>query len=233
MGVLGQFYGDDLHNVQTKPPTGNGYLDFVISEIHGLRVRRALERRSKAAKVIGTFCLYVPEEILLAADAVSVGSAAGADIGPPSRAVLPRNTLCSDQVVLWVQDGGALPLRRACDLVIGETNVRRKTKATSIFNEYKRLRARGAHTKSNAAAGLWRSEMDRLVAKVEDLTGADHRRFSTPRVEVVNARRKVLDRLNRLRAADPAPISGRDALLVNQSPSTTTRSVSPEDRRAV
>ena len=35
-------------------------------------------------------------------------------------------------------------------------------------------------------------------------------------IHLVNDRRRVLQRLNRLRAAVPAPISGRDALLINQ-----------------
>jgi benzoyl-CoA reductase/2-hydroxyglutaryl-CoA dehydratase subunit BcrC/BadD/HgdB len=35
-------------------------------------------------------------------------------------------------------------------------------------------------------------------------------------IRLVNARRQVLQRLNRLRVAAPAPISGRDVLLINQ-----------------
>ncbi|RXL79713.1 2-hydroxyacyl-CoA dehydratase, partial [Citrobacter sp. AAK_AS5] len=35
-------------------------------------------------------------------------------------------------------------------------------------------------------------------------------------IRLVNDRRRVLQRLNRLRAAGPVPISGRDVLLLNQ-----------------
>ena len=64
---------------------------------------------------------------------------------------------------------------------------------------------------------LWKSEVLRFKSKVEEMTGNK----ITPdalkeAVHLVNDRRRVLQRLNRLRAAVPPPISGRDALLINQ-----------------
>lgn len=43
-----------------------------------------------------------------------------------------------------------------------------------------------------------------------------HRRGPRGGIAVVNGKRKALEQLAALRAADPAPISGRDALLINQ-----------------
>ena len=64
---------------------------------------------------------------------------------------------------------------------------------------------------------LFRAELVRYKDALERLTG----NTITPErlaaaTKVVNAKRRVLQRLARLRAADPAPISGRDALLINQ-----------------
>ncbi|MBU1206484.1 MAG: 2-hydroxyacyl-CoA dehydratase family protein, partial [Proteobacteria bacterium] len=57
----------------------------------------------------------------------------------------------------------------------------------------------------------------RFKKKVEEVTGNE---ITAPKlseaIRIVNNRRKALQRLNRLRAAIPAPISGRDALLINQ-----------------
>lgn len=57
----------------------------------------------------------------------------------------------------------------------------------------------------------------RFKKAVEDLTGVriDGGRLREA-IETVNAKRRALHRLSRLRAADPAPISGLDALLINQ-----------------
>ncbi len=53
--------------------------------------------------------------------------------------------------------------------------------------------------------------------KVEEVTGTNITASDLREaIRLVNARRRVLQRLNSLRAADPVPISGRDALLVSQ-----------------
>jgi benzoyl-CoA reductase/2-hydroxyglutaryl-CoA dehydratase subunit BcrC/BadD/HgdB len=218
MDVLGTFY-NDIYLSQHNRPKGMGYLDFVISEIHGLRIEELLAAKAQGRKVIGTFCLYVPEEIMLAADAVSVGLCAGADIGTSqAEQVLPRNTCALIKSFFGFKLAGLCPYVEACDFVIGETTCDGKTKAYEIFNDYKETFVLEVpHTKSPAAEALWRSELDRLVAKVEEAAGRRITAASLRQaVEVVNAKRAVLGRLNRLRAADPAPISGRDALLINQ-----------------
>ncbi|MFW6163467.1 MAG: 2-hydroxyacyl-CoA dehydratase [Planctomycetota bacterium] len=69
--VLGQACGD-IFLSQANRPEGMKYLDFVLSEIHGLRIQELLEAKAEGRPVVGTFCLYVPEEIILAAGGVSV-----------------------------------------------------------------------------------------------------------------------------------------------------------------
>jgi benzoyl-CoA reductase/2-hydroxyglutaryl-CoA dehydratase subunit BcrC/BadD/HgdB len=64
---------------------------------------------------------------------------------------------------------------------------------------------------------LWRSELVDLMAKVEELTGkkvtAETLRAA---IKEVNDKRRALQRIAATRAADPAPISGKDALLATQ-----------------
>lgn len=218
MNVLGSFY-TDIYLTQTNRPKGMEYLDFVISEVHGLRIEELLAAKAQGRKVIGTFCLYVPEEILIAADAVSVGLCAGADIGTAqAEQVLPRNTCALIKSFFGFKLAGLCPYVEACDFVIGETTCDGKTKAYEIFNQYKETFVLEVpHTKSPAATKLWRSEIGRLVEKVETAAGKKITAANLLKaIETVNAKRAVLGRLNLLRAADPAPISGRDALLINQ-----------------
>jgi len=65
LAVLGKAY-KDIYMSQENRPKAMQYLDFVISEAHGLRIEELMEEKRKGNKVIGTFCVYVPEELILA-----------------------------------------------------------------------------------------------------------------------------------------------------------------------
>ena len=216
--VLGQAYAD-VYLSQENRPKGMEYLDFVLSEIHGLRIQELVEAKKQGRKIIGTFCLYVPEEIVLAADAICVGLCAGADIGTEhAEQILPRNTCALIKSFVGFKLANLCPYVESCDLLIGETTCDGKTKAYEVFNDYKETFViEVPHMKLAEDHMLWRRELGRLVAKIEGVTG---KRIGVEQlrkgVEIANAKRAALQRLNELRAADPAPISGRDALLINQ-----------------
>jgi len=90
--VLGKFYGD-IYLSQSGRLNGMEYLDFVLSEVHGRRIQELQEARAQGRKVIGTFCVFVPEELVLAAGGIQVGLCAGAEIGKEeAEKILPRNT---------------------------------------------------------------------------------------------------------------------------------------------
>ncbi len=216
--VLGSAY-TDIFLSQENRPRGMEYLDFVVSEIHGLRIEELLDAKKQGRKVIGTFCLYVPDEIVLAADGVCVGLCAGADIGTrQAEQVLPRNTCALIKSFMGFKLARLCPYVEACDLVIGETTCDGKKKAYEIFGDFKETFViEIPHTKSPEAAVLWRNEIGRLTRKIEEISG---REITAERlreaVKTVNAKRRALQRLSALRRSCPSPISGRDALLINQ-----------------
>ena len=76
--VLGKGY-QDIFLAQKDRPAGMDYFNFVMSEVHGLRVKELLDGKKEGHKVIGSFCVFVPEEIVRAADATLVGLCTGAD----------------------------------------------------------------------------------------------------------------------------------------------------------
>jgi benzoyl-CoA reductase/2-hydroxyglutaryl-CoA dehydratase subunit BcrC/BadD/HgdB len=216
--VLGKAYSD-IFLTQKNRPAGMAYLDFVMSEIHGLRIEELVNAKKQGRKVIGTFCLYVPEEIILAADAISVGLCAGAECGTGLvEQILPRNTCALIKSFVGFKLAGVCPYVEACDLVIGETTCDGKTKAWEIFGEYVPMFVLEIpHMKQESDRQLWRSEIERLASKIEELTGKKITADSLKKgVKIANAKRQALHRLNQLRAADPAPISGLDSLLINQ-----------------
>ena len=216
--VLGQAY-TDIYLSQANRPQAMTYLDFVLSEIHGLRIQELLAAKQAGRKVIGTFCTYVPEEIILAADAVCVGLCAGGDVGiEQAEQYLPRNTCALIKSFVGFKLAGVCPYVEACDFVIGETTCDGKKKAYEIFGGFKDMFVlETPQMKTAADRTLWRTEIGRLTGKVEAATG---RKITYEKLlaatQVVNAKRQALHRLNGLRRAEPAPISGRDALLINQ-----------------
>src|SRR5512140_2062671 len=89
--AVGGMYGATFLS-QNNRPEGMGYLDFVMSEVHGLRIKELDDHRKAGGKVVGTYCLYVPEELIRAAGALSVGLCAGAEWAYDEvEQVLPRN----------------------------------------------------------------------------------------------------------------------------------------------
>jgi len=216
--VLGKFYGD-IYMSQQNRLQGAEYLDFVLSEVHGLRIKELQDAKAEGRKVVGTFCVFVPEEITLAADAVHVGLCAGADAGTDlAEQLVPRNTCALIKSFIGFKMAKLCPYTESCDMIVGETTCDGKKKAYEAFNEIAPTYIMEVpQTKTEAAHALWKSEVLRYLAEIEKLTG----RTITPEklkqgIKTTNAKRRALQRLTDLRAADPAPISGRDALLVNQ-----------------
>ncbi len=216
--VLGKFYGD-IYLSQQGRLAGAEYLDFVLSEIHGLRILELREAQAAGRKIVGTFCVFVPEEITIAADAIQVGLCAGAEAGTEqAEQIIPRNTCALIKSFVGFKMAKICPFTESCDIVIGETTCDGKKKAYEAFNELTPTYVMEVpQTKSKAALELWKSEIRRYIAKIEEVTGntitAEKLKHG---IEIANAKRRVLQRLTKLRAASPAPISGRDALLINQ-----------------
>ncbi|MDD3311736.1 double-cubane-cluster-containing anaerobic reductase [Pseudodesulfovibrio sp.] len=218
LSVLGKFYGD-IFLAQEGRLKGAEYLDFVLSEVHGLRIRELQEAKALGRKVIGSFCVFVPEEITLAAEAVHVGLCAGADAGTElAEQLVPRNTCALIKSFIGFKMARLCPYIESCDMIVGETTCDGKKKAYEAFNEIAPTYVMEVpQTKSAPARELWKAEILRCLRAVEELTG----RTITPErlkegIRLVNEKRRALQRLTALRAASPAPISGRDALLVNQ-----------------
>lgn len=216
--VLGKFYGD-IYLSQENRLQGAEYLDFVLSEVHGLRIKELQDAKAQGRKVVGSFCVFVPEEITLAADAVHVGLCSGADAGTDlAEHMVPRNTCALIKSFVGFKMAKLCPFIESSDLIVGETTCDGKKKAYEAFGEVAPTYVMEVpQTKTAAARDLWKAEVKRYMARLEELTGVT----ITPEklkqgIRTANAKREALQRLTRLRAASPAPISGRDALLINQ-----------------
>ncbi len=204
---------------QQNRPQAMGFYDLVVSEIHGLRIKELLDHKTKGGKVFGTFCVYVPEEIIFAAGGVAVGLCGGADFSvPTAEQILPRNLCALIKSAFGFKIGKICPYFESADLIIGETTCDGKKKTWEILDEYIPTYVMDLpNSRTPADRALWIGELKRLVAKVEEVTGNTITSEKLAEAtELINRKRAALDRLFELRKARPAPISGLDALLVVQ-----------------
>ncbi|BDV43629.1 3-hydroxyacyl-ACP dehydratase [Geotalea uraniireducens] len=219
LGVLSDAYRG-IYLAQANRPRGMAYFDFVISEVHGLRIKEIYEAKRAGRKVVGGFCVYVPEEVVLAADGICIGLCAGAEVGTAeAERFIPRNSCALIKAFMGFKLAGLCPYVELTDLIVGETTCDGKKKAYEIFDELtgKVHVMELPHMKGPAGKRLWLGEVARFRETMEKLTGAPLTLEGLRHgVAVVNAKRRALQRLSRLREADPAPLSGLDALLVNQ-----------------
>ncbi len=219
LSVLGGAY-TDIYLAQKDRPEGMGYFDFVMSEVHGLRIKELVEEKKAGRKIIGSYCVFVPEEIALAANATLVGLCSGADFAMEEvEKYLPRNTCALIKSAFGFKLGKVCPYLESADMVVGENTCDGKKKAyETLGGMVNNLYVMDLpQVKSDQGRALLRSEYDRFKAAVEELTGTAITYESLKdAVNQVNAKRKALHRLYKLRAADPAPISGLDALLASQ-----------------
>ena len=204
---------------QENRPEGMAYFDFVMSEIHGLRIKELMDHKASGGHVIGTFCLYVPEEIIRALGGVAVGLCAGAEWAYDEvEQILPRNTCALIKSFMGFKMGKVCPYVESADLIIGETTCDGKKKAYELFGEMAPLHVMELpQMKRPGDMRLWREEIDRLVTKLQEVTGkALTVENLSAAIKQVNDKRRALQRLNAARKASPAPISGKDALLAVQ-----------------
>jgi benzoyl-CoA reductase/2-hydroxyglutaryl-CoA dehydratase subunit BcrC/BadD/HgdB len=216
--AVGGLYGSTFLS-QDNRPEGMGYLDFVMSEVHGLRIKELDDFRKQGGKVVGTYCLYVPEEIVRAAGAWCVGICAGAEWAYDKvEQVLPRNTCALIKSMMGFKLGQVCPYLEEADLLVGETTCDGKKKAYELMGELHNMHVMELpQMKREKDLAFWRSEIVDLMHKIEEMTGKKVTAEALKAAIVeVNDKRRALQRVNAARAASPAPISGKDALLATQ-----------------
>jgi benzoyl-CoA reductase/2-hydroxyglutaryl-CoA dehydratase subunit BcrC/BadD/HgdB len=204
---------------QENRPQAMEYYDFVVSDIHGIRVKELIAEKEKGNPVIASFCVFVPEELIIAAGGASIGLCAGAEF-PISRAELEL----PQDICPLIKSSVGFKLARVCpyfevaDFVVGETTCDGKKKAWELLNQYIETYVMELpSTKTAAAHQLWQSEIKRFKNKVEEYSGRSITAENlAAAIKLVNQKRAVLERLYQTRKTTPVPISGRDVLLITQ-----------------
>ncbi len=220
LAVLPDIYKEIYIDPQENRPKGMGFWDFVVGDIHGIRISELKKAKDEGKKIVGTFCLYVPDEILLALDCIGIGLCGGTNFSNyASEDLLPTNICALIKSALGFGIGNICPYFGIADLLIGETTCDGKKKAWEVLKDYKPvyvMETPQCKTRPQAKA-LFIQEMKDLIVELEKLAGktltAEKLRGA---MEKISKKRNLMRRVYEARKVDPVPISGKDALLMSQ-----------------
>lgn len=206
---------------QPDRPKGMAYFDWFMSEIQGQRIAEINALRAEKKPAVGTFCIFVPEEIVVGAGGACYGLCGGSNATvADAETELPRN-ICP-----LIKSAHGFKLQRTCaytqssDFIYGETTCEAKKKAWEILAKHHPVHVMNIpHMKREKDLKMWQEEIKEFKEHIEAVT---EKKLSLDAmkegVRKVNAKRSALQRLDRLRGMNPdvMPISGKDALFITQ-----------------
>ncbi|MCJ7579575.1 MAG: 2-hydroxyacyl-CoA dehydratase family protein, partial [Candidatus Aminicenantes bacterium] len=199
---------------QNRPKTIERF-DRSFHSSHSGRVAEILDFRKKGGKVIGTFCIFVPDEIALAAGVLPLPLCGGS-----GWAVSYADKLFPRDICPLIRATFGMALSKTCpyasleDFSVGETTCDAKKKTWDLLG----MKVMEVPQRRNEAdRRLWLEEVYKFKDMVEELSGvivtADG---LLETIKLVNQKRSVLRQIDEFRKLDNPPISGLDALLVAQ-----------------
>ncbi len=206
---------------QQNRPEGMKYFDWFMSEIQGDRIAEINELKKKKKPAVGTFCIFVPEEIIVGAGGACFGLCGGSPATiADAETELPRN-ICP-----LIKSAHGFKLQKTCaytqssDFIYGETTCEAKKKTWEILNKHHPVHVMNIpHMKREKDLKMWKEEIVEFKEHIEEVTGE---KLSLEEMlngtKIINEKRKAMNRLDSLRGLNPdvVPISGKDALFVNQ-----------------
>ena len=211
-------FGDVFMSMENRPESMD-YYNFVVSEIHGVRPAELVEFQKNGGKVFGTFCVYVPDEIVFAANGIATGLCGGSQFWVAGgEKVLPTNTCALIKASVGARLEKTCPFFRIADIYIGETTCDGKKKAWEILAEDVPVHIMDMpQMKRPQDTAKWIEEIKIFKNKVEEVTGNEVTAEKlSEAIKLINNKRKALARLYGLRKEKNIPISGKDVLLISQ-----------------
>lgn len=216
--ALPQSFGD-IYLTQENRPEGMAFYDFVVSEIHGIRPAELVKLKEGGGKVFGTFCVFVPDEIVVACGGAVTGLCGGSQFWvPEGEKVLPSGMCPLVKASLGAHFGKTCPYFSVSDVYVGETTCDGKKKAYEILGADKQTYVMDMpQMKRPQDYEKWTGEIAAFARMVQDVTGVE---LTAERlgdaIHLINEKRQALARVHAARKADPLPISGKDVLLMTQ-----------------
>lgn len=210
----------DVFLSQENRPEAMAFWDMVAADVHGIRPAELVEAQKNGQKVFGTFCTYVPDEVVVACNGIVTGLCGGSQFWvPDGEKYLPADMCPLIKASLGARMGRTCPFFRIVDEIVGETTCDGKKKMYEILAtdvpmhimelpQMKRPKDIDAFADEIALFGKNVEEVTGKQLAVENLADA---------IRIINNRRRALQRVYETRKnPDIIPISGTDALLMMQ-----------------
>lgn len=197
-----------------------------LKNSYSTRICQIVNERKAGQKLVGTFCLFVPDEIIFAAGADRIILCGGKnDTVPIAEQYLPRNIcpLVKSSFGSIVNDGCSGI--KSCshfgmvDLIVAENTCDSKKKMYELLGDYIPTYVIDLPQRSDSPEALryFLGELEKFKSAMEQLTGnkitVEQLRKE---IESSNETRQLLHRLYELRKMDPPPINGVDVLKILQ-----------------
>jgi benzoyl-CoA reductase/2-hydroxyglutaryl-CoA dehydratase subunit BcrC/BadD/HgdB len=206
---------EKTHLGQKNRPKNMAFFDHALHASHEGRVAEIHAFRKNGGKSIGTFCIYVPDEIALAAGVwpIPLCGGTGWSVNYADK-MFPRDICPIVRSTFGLSFSGTCPYKKLKDLAVGETTCDAKKKAWDLVG-FKVMEV--PQKKNPVDRDLWLKEVHAFKEMMEGLSGIDVTREDLgENIKLVNRKRKALRRINEFRKLDSPPVSGLDALLVSQ-----------------
>jgi benzoyl-CoA reductase/2-hydroxyglutaryl-CoA dehydratase subunit BcrC/BadD/HgdB len=212
---------EDVFKTQSNRPSSMDYFDNFWANLQTGRVEELQEVKKAKKPLVGTFCIFVPEESVTALGGACYGLCSGSPASiPEAEKELPRN-ICP-----LIKSAHGFKLLKACgytqsaDFIYGETTCEAKKKTWEILAKHHPVHVMQIpQKKDKKSLELWKKEIEEFNEHIEEVSG-EELTFEKLKdgIETVNSKRDALNRLDKLRSfyPDVMPISGKDALLVMQ-----------------
>ncbi|MCS3923626.1 double-cubane-cluster-containing anaerobic reductase [Methanosalsum natronophilum] len=197
-----------------------------LKKIYKKRVNELQELRNNGVKVIGTFCIFVPDELIFAAGADRTILCGGKnETIPLAEQYLPRNIcpLIKSSLGSIVNDGcsgiDSCAHFGLVDMIIAENTCDGKKKMYEILDDFIPTYVIDLPQRPDTDIALqyFLQELESLKTELEHFTGNEITSTKLlDRIKESNEIRKLLHQLYCERKRDPSPISGVDVLKIIQ-----------------
>jgi benzoyl-CoA reductase/2-hydroxyglutaryl-CoA dehydratase subunit BcrC/BadD/HgdB len=220
LGAVGEMFVAEFLS-QKNRPKGMQYFDWFISEIHGERIAEINKLKEQKKPAVGTFCIFVPEEIVAGAGGACYGLCGGSNFTiPEAEAELPRNICPLIKSAFGFKLQRTCPYTQSADFIYGETTCEAKKKTWEILDSHHPVHVMNIpHMKREKDLKMWKEDIVEFKEHIEDVI---ERKLSLDEIKngvrIINEKRSALLRLDNLRGMHPdvIPISAKDGLLITQ-----------------
>src|SRR4030067_2519419 len=200
-------------------PEAMQYFDE-IANFFGQREKEIQAEKENGKKGIGYFCMFAPQELILAADAIPVRVNSGwYDTAKLGDRIVPVEVCPIIRSTIGAKMIGLSPYLELSDALISVLTCDGMTKLGEIISDYKPVWAMPLPRVKDSAQSMhfWSEEINTVKGQIEELAGTKITgKKLRSAIELVQKATKAFRRLQELRKGPPV-IMGRDAMLVNQT----------------